>query len=78
MAGNPRLIVITSEGCVDIFGTRYLLLKVNDFQSNRVTGGMVSLTDNQNKFKLPKLLYRKSTGLLMPILLDRCKWNNQF
>jgi hypothetical protein len=47
-----------SEGCVDIFGTRYLLLKVNDFQSNRVTGGMVSLTDNQNKFKLPSY-YRK-------------------
>ena len=48
----------TSEGCVDTFGTRYLLLKVNDFQSNRVTGGMVSLTDNQNKFKLPSY-YRK-------------------
>jgi len=48
----------TSEGCVDIFGTRYLLLKVNDFQSNRVTGGMISLTDNQDKFKLPSY-YRK-------------------
>ncbi len=47
-----------SEGCVDTFGTRYLLLKVNDFQSNRVTGGMVSLTDNQDKFKLPNY-YRK-------------------
>ena len=57
MVGNPSGSY-TSEGCVDTFGTRYLLLKVNDFQSNRVTGGMVSLTDNQNKFKLPSY-YRK-------------------
>ena len=57
MVGNPSNSY-TSEGCVDTFGTRYLLLKVNDFQSNRVTGGMVSLTDNQDKFKLPSY-YRK-------------------
>ena len=57
MVGGPSSSY-TSEGCVDTFGTRYLLLKVNDFQSNRVTGGMVSLTDNQDKFKLPSY-YRK-------------------
>jgi hypothetical protein len=57
MVGNPTNSY-TSEGCVDTFGTRYLLLKVNDFQANRVTGGMVSLTDNQDKFKLPSY-YRK-------------------
>ena len=47
-----------SEACIDTFGTRYLILKVNDFQSNRITGGMASLTDNQDKFKLPSY-YRK-------------------
>ena len=57
MVGNPSSSY-TSEGLVDTYGTRYLLLKVNDFQSNRVTGGMVSLTDNQDKFKLPSY-YRK-------------------
>ena len=57
MAGTAIETYI-SEGCVDTLGTRYLLLKVNDFQSNRVTGGMVSLTDNQDKFKLPSY-YRK-------------------
>ena len=57
MVGSPSSSY-TSECCVNIFGTRYLLLKVNDFQSNRVTGGMISLTDNQDKFKLPSY-YRK-------------------
>jgi hypothetical protein len=55
---GPQANTYTSEGCVDTFGTRYLLLKVNDFQSNRVTGSMVSLTNNQDKFKLPGY-YRK-------------------
>jgi hypothetical protein len=67
MVGNPRSSY-QSEGCVDIFGTRYLLLKVNDFQSNRVTGGMVSLTDNQNKFKLPN--YYRKTRSSYPICSD--------
>ena len=67
MAGNPTNSY-QSEGCVDIFGTRYLLLKVNDFQSNRVTGGMVSLTDNQNKFKLPN--YYRKTRSSYPICSD--------
>lgn len=53
----------TSESCVDIFGTRYLLLKVNDFQSNRVTGGMISLTDNQDKFKLPSYYRRVKASM---------------
>lgn len=59
---------ITSEGCIDLFGTRYLILKVNDYQSNRITGGMVSLTDNQNKFKLPS--YYQKTKSSIPICTD--------
>ena len=58
MVAGGEMNRYASEGCVNTFGTRYLLLKVNDFQSNRVTGGMVSLTDNQEKFKLPSY-YRK-------------------
>jgi hypothetical protein len=67
MTGSPSNSY-TSEGCVDTFGTRYLLLKVNDFQSNRVTGGMVSLTDNQNKFKLPS--YYRKVQASMPFCPD--------
>jgi hypothetical protein len=54
----------TSEGCVNTLGTRYLLLKVNDFQANRITGSIVSLTDNQDKFKLPS--YYKRVQASMP------------
>lgn len=55
----------TSEGLIDTFGTRYLMLKINDFQSNRVTGGIVTLTNNQDKFKLPT--YYKKTMASVPI-----------
>ena len=67
MVGIPSTSY-TSEGCVDLFGTRYLILKVNDFQSNRITGSMVSLTDNQNKFKLPSYYQRTKSSL--PICTD--------
>ena len=53
MSGSGGAGTIISEGLVNTFGTRYLLLKVNDFQSNRVTGGLATLTNNQDKFKLP-------------------------
>ena len=67
MTGNPTS-TYKSEGCVDTFGTKYLILKVNDYQSNRVTGSMISLTDNQNKFKLPS--YYKKTRSSIPICND--------
>ena len=52
MVGSPTSSY-SSESLVNLFGTRYLILKVNDFQSNRITSGMTSLTNNQNKFKVP-------------------------
>tara|TARA_Y100000768_G_C23968521_1_gene679206 strand:+ start:616 stop:2181 length:1566 start_codon:yes stop_codon:yes gene_type:complete len=67
MVGNPSASY-QSEACLDLFGTRYLILKVNDFQSNRITGSMVSLTDNQNKFKTPS--YYQRTRSSFPICTD--------
>ena len=67
MVGNPSFSY-QSEACLDLFGTRYLILKVNDFQSNRITGSMVSLTDNQNKFKTPS--YYQRTRSSFPICTD--------
>ena len=64
MVGNESTSY-QSEACLDLFGTRYLILKVNDFQSNRITGSMVSLTDNQNKFKTPS--YYQRTRSSFPI-----------
>ena len=54
-----------SEGLVNTFGTKYLMLKVNDFQSNRITSGVATLTNNQNKFKLPD--YYKKVMASVPI-----------
>jgi len=64
MFGTATQTSYTSEGCVDTLGTRYLFLKVNDFQANRITGSIVSLTDNQDKFKLPS--YYKRVQASMP------------
>ena len=63
----PISSTYTSEGLVNTFGTRYLLLKVNDFQSNRVTSGIATLTNNQDKFKLPS--YYRKVMASMPICL---------
>jgi hypothetical protein len=49
---------ITSEGLINTFGTRYLLLKIEDFQANRLSNRMTSLTNNQNKFKTPSYYNR--------------------
>ena len=46
---NDVVVVVTVVVIPIIKKNRYLILKVNDFQSNRITGSMVSLTDNQNK-----------------------------
>jgi len=67
MVGNAST-TYKSEGCLNTFGTRYLILKVNDYQSNRITGGMVSLTDNQNKFKIPS--YYRRTRSSFPVCTD--------
>ena len=69
MVGEPT-DSYTSEGLVDNFGTRYLFLKVNDYQSNRITGGIVSLTDNQDKFKLPS--YYRQIQASQPFCEDVC------
>jgi len=44
---------ITSESIVNPWGTRYLILEVDDLNRNRNSGNLVSMTDHQTKFKLP-------------------------
>ena len=44
---------ISSEAIVNPWGTRYLILEVDDLNRNRNSGNLVSMTNNQDKFKLP-------------------------
>ena len=51
---------ITSEGLVDTFGSRYLYIKLKDFNNNRPSYNLIGLTANRDSFKLPKY-YNKVT-----------------
>ena len=59
---------VSGEALINTFGTRYLLLKVEDFQSNRLTNRMTSLTNNQDKFKVPG--YYKRIAASHPLCED--------
>ena len=59
---------LEGEALINTFGTRYLLLKVEDFQSNRLTNRMTSLTNNQDKFKVPG--YYKRIAASHPLCED--------
>ena len=53
---QPKYLNITnisSEAIVNPWGTRYLILEVDDFNKNRNTGNLISMTDHQTKFNLP-------------------------
>lgn len=44
---------ITSEGMVDLYGTKYLLVGLDEFKSNNVTKGIVTITDYQDTLSYP-------------------------
>jgi len=54
--------VITSEHIVNPWGTRYLLLEVDDLNRNRASGNLISMSSNKDKLKLPGY-YEKSRGV---------------
>lgn len=45
---------IISESIVNPWGTRYLLLEVDDLNRNRTSGNLVSMSSNKDKLKLPE------------------------
>ena len=61
---------ITSEAIVNPWGTRYLILEVDDLNRNRNSGNLVSMTDHQTKFKLPS--YYNKTSQNFPACLPTC------
>ena len=55
---------ITSEAVVNPWGTRYLLLEVDDLNRNRNSGNLISMSSNKDKLKLPE--YYNKTRQLYP------------
>ena len=66
---QPKYVIqpgsfITSEATVNPWGTRYLLLEVDDLNRNRNTGNLISMSSKKDKLKLPE--YYKKTRELYP------------
>jgi hypothetical protein len=55
---------IISESIVNPWGTRYLLLEVDDLNRNRTSGNLVSMSSNKDKLKLPE--YYTKTRQIYP------------
>tara|TARA_X000000950_G_scaffold270865_1_gene351208 strand:- start:4822 stop:6402 length:1581 start_codon:yes stop_codon:yes gene_type:complete len=57
---NTVIESITGESLVDTYGCRYVLLYVDEYVNNRVTQGLISLTNNKDKFELPDYFKKKN------------------
>ena len=45
--------IITSEGMVDLYGPRYLILSIDDYNHNHINKGMATMGENITKLNLP-------------------------
>ncbi|MAR50760.1 MAG: hypothetical protein CML42_06515 [Rhodobacteraceae bacterium] len=59
-SNNTVIESITGESLVDTYGSRYVLLYVDEYINNRVTQGLISLTNNKDKFELPDYFKKKA------------------
>lgn len=50
---NHFFSYISSESSIDIFGPKYLLLVLDDFNHNRINSGAVAITTTSNKLSVP-------------------------
>ena len=50
---NHYFSYISSESNIDIFGPKYLLLVLDDFNHNRINSGAVAITSTSNKLSIP-------------------------
>ena len=44
---------ITSEGLIDVFGSKYILLMLDDYQQNHLNKGLVGITPTQKNIEIP-------------------------
>lgn len=63
-AATTKPGIITSEAVVNPWGTRYLLLEVDDLNRNRNSGNLISMSSNKDKLKLPE--YYNKTRQIYP------------
>jgi len=59
-SNNTVMESIEGESLVDTYGCRYVLLYVDEYVNNRVTQGLISLTNNKDKFELPDYFKKKN------------------
>jgi hypothetical protein len=50
---NHYFSYISGESSIDIFGPKYLLLVLDDFNHNRINSGAVAITSTSNKLSVP-------------------------
>ena len=50
---SDRLFELETEALLNLNGTKYLLLILEDFNSNRVNKGLVNIQDNETRLSLP-------------------------
>jgi hypothetical protein len=58
-------IVATADGVLDLYGTKNLLLVIDDYNQNHVNNGLVSITETSNTLSMPSY-YRPD----LPILVE--------
>lgn len=46
--------ILHPDGILDIYGPRYLIISVDDFNQNHVNSGLVTITETSKKLKLPQ------------------------
>ena len=50
LSGNETII---SEGLIDVFGSKYILLVLDDYQQNHLNKGLVGITPTQKNVEIP-------------------------
>lgn len=58
--------IFTSESFIDVYGPRYLILVINDYNSNSLNKGLVSVEKTQSKFGGPLFKKLFDSNLLPP------------
>lgn len=61
---SPGNYIFTSESFIDVYGPRYLILVLNDYNSNSLNKGLVSVEKTQSKFGGPLSKKILTTNLL--------------
>lgn len=55
---NHYFSYISGESSIDIFGPKYLLLVLDDFNHNRINSGAVAITTTSNKLSVPSYAHK--------------------